>query len=621
MSTYKSIKGESIVGRTSNFTSPSTEGQVFYNTTDNVFRTLISAKSWSSGGRMTTARYGPGGGGTTTAGLVFGGYDGSNQSNLTEEYNGTGFSNGGNLGTARSGNAGTGTQTAGLSAGGVNTPSQYVANVEEYDGSSWSEVNDLPTAKGYMLQGGTQTATFVGGGRQGPPYSNPTATLEYDGTNWTSGGTLGVANYHGSSGGTLTAGWNLGGSPGPGAAPGRTNTSQFYDGTSWTAGPNGPTEINSGSGAGSQTNALAFTNGDASNPGGNNVLYEYDGSTWAVSPATLGTARRSGARGGMSATANQALAMGGRIGTPATGVTEEFSVSINTITGAAWASGGNMNSSLRDRGGAGTQTAALAAGGENPRTDNSEEYDGTSWSEGNNLVSTDRNQLCGAGSQTAALMFGGEDSTTTNVSQTEEYDGTSYTESNDMSNGRRDFQGFGTQTAAVAAAGWTPPGVSTYNTAVEHYDGTSWSSGTATPAVRSQGAGYGTQTAGLIVGGFQPGPTLLSSSVEYDGSSWTAGGSMNKGRSAIAQGNGSQTSALAASGGPGNMTNCEIYNGTSWVTTASVSTGRGQTNGLMSSAGATAGLIAGGYDTANRNATEEFTSETSALGFSTITTS
>ena len=48
---------------------------------------------------------------------------------------------------------------------------------------------------------------------------------------------------------------------------------------------------------------------------------------------------------------------------------------------------------------------------------------------------------------------------------------------------------------------------------------------------------------------------------------------------------------------------------------------RGQSNGLMSSAGATAGLIAGGYDTANRNATEEFTGESSALGFSTITTS
>ena len=80
MSTYKSIKGESIVGRTSNFTSPSTEGQIFYNTSDDVFRTLISAKSWSAGGTLTTARYGNAGGGTTSAAVIFGGYDTSNQS-------------------------------------------------------------------------------------------------------------------------------------------------------------------------------------------------------------------------------------------------------------------------------------------------------------------------------------------------------------------------------------------------------------------------------------------------------------------------------------------------------------------------------------------------------------
>ena len=86
MSTYKGIKGESIVGRTSNFTSPSTEGQIFYNTTDNVFRTLVSAKSWSAGGTLTTARYGNAGGGTTSAAVIFGGYDTSYQSNLTEEY-------------------------------------------------------------------------------------------------------------------------------------------------------------------------------------------------------------------------------------------------------------------------------------------------------------------------------------------------------------------------------------------------------------------------------------------------------------------------------------------------------------------------------------------------------
>ena len=179
MSTYKSIKGESIVGVASNFTSPSTEGQIFYNTTDNVFKSLVGAEAWHSGASLSRIVAAGMAFGTQTASGYAGGYDTAVRT-YTEEYNGTGWTTSGAISTARYQSAGCGTQTAGLSAGGVNPPSQYVANVEEYDGSSWSEVNDLPTAKGYGLQGGTQTASYFGGGRQGPPYSNPTATLEYD---------------------------------------------------------------------------------------------------------------------------------------------------------------------------------------------------------------------------------------------------------------------------------------------------------------------------------------------------------------------------------------------------------------------------------------------------------
>ena len=599
-------------------------GEIFFNSTDGVFKSLIFAKSWSAGGKMTTARYGPGGGGTTTAGLVFGGYTGTAQSNLTEEYNGTGHSNGGNLGTARSGNAGTGTQTAGLSAGGVNPPSQYVGNVEEYDGSSWSEVNDLPTAKGYMLQGGTQTATFVGGGRQGPPYSNPTATLEYDGTNWTSGGTLGVANYHGSSGGTLTAGWNLGGSPGPGAAPGRTNTSQFYDGTSWTAGPNGPTEINSGSGAGSQTAALAFTNGDASNTGGNNILYEYDGSSWAVSPATLGTARRSGGRGGMGTTANQALAMGGRIGTPATDVTEEFNVSINTITAAAWASGGNLNTVRNVLAGVGTQTAALMIGGNNPGTTqkgNVEQYDGSSYTEINDLT-TARSQGGSAGTSTAALFFGGDiyPSSPRDTAKTEEYSGSSWSEQNDMvGTARRALIGFGTQTAAVGAGGYGG-GILALT---EEYNGTSWTAGNAMPVAKESLAAGGSQTAGLTFGGYAPpGPAVVKTTEEYDGTNWTSGGSLNTGRWGAGRGTvGSQTACLAFGGdssSPSVQSATENYDGTSWSTRPGLATARRASGGAGTP---TAALCSGGYSSTNVNTTEEFTGETSAQVAKTIQSS
>ena len=56
-------------------------------------------------------------------------------------------------------------------------------------------------------------------------------------------------------------------------------------------------------------------------------------------------------------------------------------------------------------GGAGIQTAGLAFGGQVPgNTGVTEEYDGTSWSEQNDL-NTARGYLAGCGTQTAALSF------------------------------------------------------------------------------------------------------------------------------------------------------------------------------------------------------------------------
>ena len=95
-----------------------------------------------------------------------------------------------------------------------------------------------------------------------------------------------------------------------------------------------------------------------------------------------------------------------------------------TLT-SAWASGGNMNTARSRPGGAGTQTAALAFGGDTPSSPpvigNTESYDGSSWTEVNDL-NTARAQLGGCGaSNTAALAFGGmvPTSTPNNVALTE----------------------------------------------------------------------------------------------------------------------------------------------------------------------------------------------------------
>jgi hypothetical protein len=80
-------------------------------------------------------------------------------------------------------------------------------------------------------------------------------------------------------------------------------------------------------------------------------------------------------------------------------------------------------------------------------------------------MNTARAQLAGCGTQTAALAFGGEPPT----GATELYDGNSWTTSNSLNTARRGLAGCGTQTAGLAFGG-TPP----ITGATEEYDGNSW---------------------------------------------------------------------------------------------------------------------------------------------------
>jgi hypothetical protein len=85
-----------------------------------------------------------------------------------------------------------------------------------------------------------------------------------------------------------------------------------------------------------------------------------------------------------------------------------------------------MNTARLLLAGCGTQTAALAFGGEiTAATAATEEYDGTNWTSNPTGLNTARYALAGAGTQTAALAFGGID--TVLLSATEEYDGSTWT--------------------------------------------------------------------------------------------------------------------------------------------------------------------------------------------------
>ena len=149
-----------------------------------------------------------------------------------------------------------------------------------------------------------------------------------------------------------------------------------------------------------------------------------------------------------------------------------------------------------------------------------EEYDGSTWSEQNNL-STARGEIAGFGTQTAAVAFGGE--ATPGFNQTnavEEYDGSSWTSGNNFPTGNlKDGQGTGILTAGLA---WSGNGsLSPMYTLTSEYDGTNWTSGGAYPEAVISAGGSGTQTAGLGMGGYTT--ERSSDSKEYNGSSWTAG--------------------------------------------------------------------------------------------------
>jgi hypothetical protein len=294
-----------------------------------------------------------------------------------------------------------------------------------------------------------------------------------------------------------------------------------------------------------------------------------------------------------------------------------------------WASGGNMNGQARAiLGGAGTQTAALAFGGETdpagpaPQTTTnvSEEYDGTSWTSGGNYPVYVRT-IKGAGSQTAAVGFSGlsdgPNGTGGATAVTAEYNGTSWTAVNNVNTAAYNFGGSGSsQNSALKSGGTDGSGNDISST--EEYDGTTWTSGGSLPAAVTQTGQVGDASAAILFGG-TPGPGAAS--LSYNGTSWTSTPNLNTGRMRLG-GSGTQTLAVAFAGLTLPSTyraSTELWNGTSWTSSSNMATARQQI-GSASPAPANSSLaFGGGIPGSITLATEEWTGST--LTTRTITTS
>ncbi len=119
----------------------------------------------------------------------------------------------------------------------------------------------------------------------------------------------------------------------------------------------------------------------------------------------------------------------------------------------SWSAGGNLATIRYGCGGAGTQTAGLACGGYTGGVlvKSTEEYNGTSWSGGGDLLAAVSSTNGGAGTQTSGLLFGGHNSGAKKA--TNYYNGSMWTADTDLNSVRDQHVGCGTRNLALCFAG------------------------------------------------------------------------------------------------------------------------------------------------------------------------
>ena len=263
----------------------------------------------------------------------------------------------------------------------------------------------------------------------------------------------------------------------------------------------------------------------------------------------------------------------------------------------AWASGGALGTGRERGAGNGTQTSALAYGGMTApgapnRTGKTESYNGTSFSEVNDLNTARYDISGGAGTDsTQALCIGGQTGSGRQVI-TESWNGSSWTEVGDLNISKGAGQGTGTYTSAIATGGDTTPTAD-----AETWNGSSWTEVSDMNRSRVTAGMSGTSnTAALAFGGLDPSPAAIHGETEsWNGSAWTELNDLNQARDSLS-GSGTYTSAIAAGGDNPASTKLavtESWNGTSWTEVADLSTTRSRP---MNNAGldATQALVSGG---------------------------
>jgi hypothetical protein len=264
----------------------------------------------------------------------------------------------------------------------------------------------------------------------------------------------------------------------------------------------------------------------------------------------------------------------------------------------AWASGGALNTGRSGNAMAshGTIPAGLTFGGQPPDRNQTEKYDGSSWTETGDL-NTARAYLMGGGTQTSAIGAGGQSTPpTTTQGIAEEFNGSAWTETGDLNTARFKLAGWGaTAEAVIAVGGATSPGANEVANA-ETFNGSAWSeTGDLNTARQLMGSFGASSTSGIVAGGNPSPPSDTGATESWNGTSWTEVSDLNTTRTQMA-GFGTATDDGYVAGGydygpNAGSTTTENWDGTAWTEVGDLASAKWEMPG---SGSATSGLIAGG---------------------------
>jgi hypothetical protein len=299
MASYKELKGQNIVGYSSDPPSPN-NGDIWYNTTEQQLKVFEAAalSSFSSAPPLNTARGQLIAGGNQTSALAFGGRTGSSATGANEDYNGSSWTTRTGMNNARYGHSGGARGNYGNATSGVSGPNtSFITDQEQWNGTSWLNIarDQGATVRDSASCGNDITSYIVVGGVDNTSSVVSTvATVNYYGTG-TLSGNINTARFGASGFGSPESTGDFIPDNGAMIAGGMSSpsthlaTTETYNGAAWTTQPSMSTERAFGGSMGTLGDGVIVGGEYAS--GAQSSAEKWNGSTWTTVSASLPSGR------------------------------------------------------------------------------------------------------------------------------------------------------------------------------------------------------------------------------------------------------------------------------------------------------------------------------------------